>query len=190
MIASLMGTIAEIEAQAVVVDVGGVGYRVKVLGTVLRVAKLGGILTLRIHHHISDSSQDLYGFATQQDVVYFELLLKVPSVGPRTAMSILNDAPPQVLAQAVVTKDIKLLTKVSGVGRKTAERILIELAGKFADVPVSGMVADVSSETISALMHLGYTKAQALDVLQQLPEGITTVEEAVKAVLSKQNASL
>jgi len=141
---------------------------------------------VRIHHHMSDSSQDLYGFATAEDLQYFQMLLTVPSVGPRTALSILEAAPPKTLAQAVASKDVKVLTKVSGVGRKTAERILVELKEKFKDEPITGVIADVHTETLSVLVNMGYTKAQAREVLRELPDDVQTVEAAVKAVLQKQ----
>ncbi|MAF80395.1 Holliday junction branch migration protein RuvA [bacterium] len=187
MIASLTGTVNEIEDKSLVLGVSGVGYRVSVLGSMLAVAKVGQELVVRTYHHTNDSGQSLYGFATKEDVQVFELLLTVPSVGPRTAMNILDVAPPRTLAQAVASKDIKLLTKVSGVGRKTAERILVELKEKFKDTPITGVVADVGEEAISVLTNMGYTKSQAQEVLQKLPDNIDTVEEAVKAVLQNQN---
>ena len=187
MIATLSGTVQEIEEGSVILAVGGVGYRVLVLRSLLATVKSDQELTVRVYHHVSDSAETLYGFATKEDVQFFELLLTVPSVGPRTALNILDVAPPRTLAQAVAAKDVKLLTKVSGVGRKTAERILVELKEKFKDTPVSGVVADVSEEALSVLVNMGYTKAQAREVLQKLPEDVSSVEEAIKAVLQQQN---
>jgi len=187
MIASLTGIVSEIEEKNLIIVVSGVGYRVIALGALLAVAKVGEELTIRIYHHTNDSGQSLFGFSAKEDVQVFELLLTVPSVGPRTAMNILDVAPPATLAQAVAAKDVKLLTKVSGVGRKTAERILVELKEKFKDTPITGIVSDVGEEAISVLVNMGYTQSQARDVLQKLPDDIQTVEEAVKAVLQRQH---
>jgi len=187
MIAVLTGAVAELEDQSLIVNVSGVGYRVSVLRSFLATTSVGQEISMRIYHHITDGGQSLFGFATKEDVQYFELLLTVPSVGPRTALNILDMAPPRTLAQAVAAKDVKLLTKVSGVGRKTAERILVELKEKFKDTPITGVVSDVSEEALSALMNMGYTKAQAREVLQKVPDDVETVEDAVKAVLQQQS---
>src|SRR5690349_735318 len=121
MIAFISGQIAEVEPKALIINVGGVGYRVRVGGALLMSAKVGEEITLRTYHHMTDSEQILFGFADARDLTYFQLLLTVPSVGPKTAMAILDAAPPMVLTQAVLQKDITLLTKISGVGRRTAE---------------------------------------------------------------------
>lgn len=188
MIARLSGTVLEIEDKAFIVDVTGVGYRVTVLKSLVRKVHVGQDIVLRIFHHVSADNEGLFGFVSADDRRYFELLLSVPSVGPRTAMSILDVAPPKTLAKAVATEDVKLLTKVSGVGRKTAERILVELKGKFESESSAGLVGEMHEEVMSALLHLGYTKAQARTVVLRLPDSVNTVEEAVKMVLQSQGA--
>ncbi len=185
MIVRLTGQVIEREERALVLDVHGVGYRVAVLSTLHGKVKRGDSLTVRIYHHVADDNETLYGFATKEDLTFFELLLTVPSVGPRTAMNILQVAPPAVLTQAINEDDTTLLTKVSGVGRKTAERIILELKGKLAKLPVSGIVGTIQSEAIEALTSIGYTQNQARDLVQQLPKDITSVEEAVKAALKE-----
>ena len=186
MIASLRGKISEIEQKAIIIEAGGVGYRVAVLGSLLSQVKQGAEVTLQIHHHVTDSAEALYGFATKEDLKYFELLLTVPSVGARTALSILDAAPPKTLAQAVAEKDTKLLTKVSGVGKKTAERILVELQGKMKDVVVRGPSGDVQTEAVSSLVNLGFTKEQARSLIEKVPGKTKTVEDAVKQALQQQ----
>jgi len=188
MIARITGQIIDIEDHAVVVDTNGLGYRIAVLATILEKVHRGDKISLRIHHHMSSDNQTLYGFTDNQHLTYFQLLLTVPSVGPRTALNILDAAPPATLAQAVSAGDITLLTKVSGVGRKTAERILVELKEKISTGETSAATGNIQHETISALINLGFTAAQARDVVGQLPPTITTVEEAVRAALkAKQN---
>jgi Holliday junction DNA helicase RuvA len=188
MIARLTGTVLEREAKSVVVEAGGVGYQVAVLPRLAAKIKQGESVTLRTYHHVSAEAQELYGFADRDDLRYFELLLTVPSVGPRTAMGVLEIAPPRVLEAAVAGDDTALLTKVSGVGRKTAERILVELKGKIAAPLVPGTASDVQQEAVDALVSLGFTLRQARAAVQKLPPDIATVEEAVRTALQQQAA--
>jgi Holliday junction DNA helicase RuvA len=188
MIARLTGTVLEREAKSIVVEAGGVGYRVAVLPRLAAKITQGETVSLRTYHHVSAEAQQLYGFSEQEDLRYFELLLTVPSVGPRTAMGVLDVAPPRVLEQAVAEDDTGVLTKVSGVGRKTAERILVELKGKIAAPAAAGAAGGVQQETIDALLSLGFTARQARAAVQKLPGTVATVEEAVRSVLQQQAA--
>jgi holliday junction DNA helicase RuvA len=183
MIARLRGAVIDLEERGLIVDVAGLGYRVAVLGSLLATVKKDTKVILHIYHQVTDSLEALYGFATKEDLQYFKLLLTVPSVGARTAMRILDAAPPKTLAQAVAEKDVKILTKVSGVGKKTADRILVELQGKMKDVKITGPSGDVQTETVSALINLGFTKEQARQLIDKLPKKVSTVEEAVKHAL-------
>jgi holliday junction DNA helicase RuvA len=183
MIARIQGKIVEIEKKSLVVDVGGVGYRVAVSASLLAQIKMNEEMILRIHHHVSDDAETLYGFKEKEMLEYFEMLLTVPSVGPRTALNILDIAPPRTLEQAVANKDVKLLTKVSGVGKKTAERILIELEGKVGKVEPTGPVADMQEEVMAVLESMGYTKSQARMAVQKLAKNVETVEDAVRYIL-------
>lgn len=188
MIAKLKGTVIEREEGSIVLDVSGVGYRVAVLPSLQQKARDGAELSLQIYHQVSSEAQALFGFEKSEDLKCFKLLLTVPSVGPRTAMSILEAAPPRVLAQAVAEGDIILLTKVSGVGRKTAERILIELKEKIEVSLASGAVGGVQQETIEALVSIGFTIQQAREAVSKLPKSVSTTEEAVRHVLQRQKA--
>lgn len=183
MIAILRGKVVEREAKALIVDVQGVGYRVAALSSLVGAVQITEEVTLRIYHQVTDDAENLYGFDKPEDLKYFELLLMVPSVGPRTAMNILEIAPPKTLARAVVSQDVKLLTKVSGIGRKTAERIMVELKEKFKDVEAGEPVGEMQEEVISALTNMGFTKGQAREAVQKLPKEANSVEEAVRFVL-------
>lgn len=190
MIARISGTVVAIEARGVIVDVGGVGYRVTVGGAVLTRIEVGQELTLRTYHHIKEDGQELYGFEEEREERYFKLLLTVPSVGARTARNILDVTPPDTLEQAVASEDVAALTKVSGVGKRTAERILVELKDKL-DAPAAGMttgVVAVQQETVEALVSLGWSQAQARKIAAELPKEVETVEEAVKLALKAQGA--
>jgi Holliday junction DNA helicase RuvA len=188
MIARLIGKVIEKEERSIVLNVNGVGYRVAILPSLRQKARDGMELSLQIYHHISSETQTLFGFEGVSDLECFKLLLTVPSVGPRTAMSILEAAAPRVLAQAVAEGDVVLLTKVSGVGRKTAERILIELKGKIETGAVSGVVGGVQQEAVEALTSLGFTALQAREAVANLPKNIKTVEDAVRHILQRQKA--
>lgn len=186
MIARLVGSIIATEEKGLILDVNGVGYQVSVLGSLLAKVGVGQELTLSIYHQISDSAENLFGFENTRDLEFFNLLLTVPSVGPRTALSILDVAPPDTLVQAVVSKDVKLLNKVSGVGKKTAERILVELQEKIKEKPKqAGASGDLQDQTVSALVALGLNKTQAQSLLQKLPSDVKTVEDAVRHALSE-----
>jgi len=185
MIAYLTGKVLEKESTSVVLDVQGVGYRVSVLSSWLEKVVSGDTVTLKIHHHMSADTQALYGFATAKDRQFFKLLLTVPSVGPRTAISILEAAEPAVLEQAVAQDDSKILTQVSGVGGKTAQRILVELKGKLSVPEFVGVSGGVQQETVEALISIGFTQQQARQAVQKLPKSVETVEEAVREALQK-----
>ena len=186
MIARLSGIVVDREDKSLVVEAGGVGYRVAVLSNLQNKVAEGDEVSLRTYHHVTSDAQQLFGFLKQEDLRYFQLLLTVPSVGPRTAMNILDVAPPRTLAQAVSDRDITLLTKVSGVGRKTAERILIELEGKITlGEQGAGVSGGVQHEAITALVSIGFSSAQAREAVSKLPKQVTTVEEAIKYALKE-----
>lgn len=190
MIARISGTVVGIEGKALIIDVGGLGYRVVAGGAVLTQVQMGQEVTLRTYHHIREDGQELYGFEEEREERYFKLLLTVPSVGARTARNILDVAPPDTLEQAVAAEDVGVLTKVSGVGKRTAERILVELKEKL-DTPAAGGVASgaaVQQETVEALVSLGWSQAQARKLAAELPKEVSSVEEAVKLALKAQGA--
>lgn len=187
MIAYLTGTVLEHEPKALIIMVQGVGYRVAVVSKVREKYPVGSSLSLRIYHHVTDSEETLFGFDTKEYLDTFYLLLTVPSVGPKTAMNILEVAPPEVLAQAVATEDKALLTKVSGVGKKTVQRLLIELKEKMPKpTRIAGPSGAVQQETIEALISLGYTPSQARQAVAKVPKTVKRVEDAVRLVLQSQ----
>ena len=182
MIAYISGTVRTIEEKALVIETNGVGYRVRVAPAVLSTTAEGAAIELDIYHHMSDSNQELYGFADAKELEYFRLLLNVPSVGVRTARGILDAAPPAVLEGAITAGDAGALPKIPGVGKKTAERMVLELKGK---VTVTGehIAVPMWGEAIEALVSIGFSRTQAQGAIQNLPKEITTVEEAVKEAL-------
>lgn len=183
MIALLTGKVWEKEEKSLIVDINGIGYRVAALSIWREKTRTGQPITMHIYHQVGQDTEALYGFETKKDLRYFELLLTVPSVGPKTAMNILDIAPSDTLARAVASGDVKLLTKVSGIGKKTAERILVELKEKLDPAEGGEKMGNIQEETMSALINMGYTRAQARLAVQKLSRDTKTVEEAVKSVL-------
>ena len=191
MIARIQGRVIEREEKALIIDVHGVGYRVFVVSALREKTALGSEVTLVIYDHRTDSDQVLFGFESAVDREYFELLLRVPSIGPKTAMGVLDAAPIAVLSQAVVTGDMQLLTSLSGIGKRTAERIVVELKGKLSELPGTMVFTThrgVHQEVSDALIAIGFSVSQAKQAVSKLPEDIASVEEGVKAAL-KQSVS-
>ena len=191
MIAYIQGKVVEQEKMALVIDVHGVGYRLLVASSVRDSVQVGDEITLRVYHHISDNDQVLFGFAHKEDHEYFELLLTVPSVGPKTALGILDAAPFAVMSRAVAENDLALLTSISGIGKRTAERMLVELKGKMAYIAPIGESSSSPSlvhDTVEALTGLGYSANRARSAVSQLPAEIESVEDAVKFVLQRHRA--
>ncbi len=183
MIARLTGTVIDQEANALIIDVQGVGYRVIVGKKLFRQGKIGETMTFRIHYHITDDKRELYGFAEVLEQQYFELLLTVPSIGAKTARNILDVADTSVLEQAVAQEDITLLTKVSGVGKRTAERIIVELKEKIAAPSILKAGGSLQHDTIEALVSIGFTPNQARSAAGKLPSDVKTVADAIKLAL-------
>lgn len=179
MIGSLRGTVLErIVPSTVLVEVGGVGYLVVVTPRVFAELEPTTSCFLHVHHHIREDSQTLYGFTTRDDRQCFDILLGAHGIGPAMAMAILGTHSPRGLHNIVITSDVGALTMVPGVGKKTAERLLVELRGKFDvfDVaPAHGAIGALASGRSSvvadlreALLGLGYGNDEIRDVMSEL----------------------
>jgi Holliday junction DNA helicase RuvA len=170
-ISHLRGTLADKGIDHVVVDVGGVGLRVTVsLQTLGELPAVGGPVQLLTQMIVREDALTLYGFLTAEERSAFELCMTVQQVGPKLAMSILSTLNPQELAHAVATEDVARLQRIPGVGKKTAERLALELRDKF-DKPKSTVVsvkAPHSGPVLSALVNLGYKPAEAERAVDQV----------------------
>jgi Holliday junction DNA helicase RuvA len=167
-IAQLTGTLSEKRVQRLTVDVGGVGYDVHVpLSTYYAVGEPGARVQLRIHTHVREDSLQLFGFATTLELTLFEKLLGVNGVGPKVALGVLSGIEPQEFVRAIKGNDLGRLTSIPGVGKKTAERLVIELRDKMPtgvaepSTAATGPDADVRADVLSALGNLGYQRAAA-----------------------------
>ena len=162
MIGSLRGPVTHIGADYVVLELGGVGYRVMVAPKLLGQLRPEREAHFFVHHLVREDQQALFGFGSPEELAFFELLMTVSGVGPRLALAITSAYPVTKLQLAIVTDDLDLLTSVSGVGRKTAQRIGLELKEKIhaAGIAASGGPS-TDSDVVAALESLGYTSSEA-----------------------------
>ena len=190
MIASLDGVLVAQDDSTVVVGVGGVGLRVRVPTTVLdQAGSLGSRISLHTHLHVRENELALYGFTTEAELDLFEQLLNVKGVGPRMAIGILSRISPETLRSAIAAGQVDVLTQVPGVGRRTAQQMIVDLKGKLdlASVGVTGATAGfgfADAEVIEALTSLGYSVAEAQAAVRAMPAdaGLTTEERVFRAL--------
>ena len=192
MIASVEGRVGAIAGDALVIEVGGIGYRVFTAPAVLSIAPPGSTLKLHTYHLVREDQQALFGFRTPEELGFFNLLLTVTGVGPKVALAIVGSRPTADLQLAIMTGDMAVLVAIPGIGKKLAERIIFELKEKVtaAGVSVSGSTVAGSAasegEVVAALQALGYSLGEAREAsraaLSDLAVG-STLEDRVKAAL-------
>ena len=193
MIGRISGTLLEKNPPQVLVDVQGVGYELDVpMSTFYNLPNLGGKVTLFTHLVVREDAHLLFGFATDAERKVFRQLLKVSGIGARTALSVLSGMSVGDLAQAVTMQDVGRLTKVPGIGKKTAERLLLELKGKLGVELATNIdvhrLPSAGSDVLNALLALGYNEKEALAATRQLPADSSVADGIRHAlrVLSKQ----
>jgi Holliday junction DNA helicase RuvA len=187
MIATLSGEIAMIEENAVVVEVGGIGLRVFVPRPFRERLKVGEAAMLYTHLIVRETELSLYGFESKSERDLFNLLLGVDGVGPRVALSVLSSTTMDAVQRAVFHEDPDLLGRIPGVGKKTAQKIILSLHDKLKPVDMLEKVAamsDVDSEVLAALTALGYSVVEAQSAIQSLPKDAPEeVEERLRMAL-------
>ena len=186
MIGRLVGTLAAKSPPQILLDVHGVGYEVDVpMSTFYQLPALGAPLTLLTHFVVREDAQLLFGFLTEAERGTFRELVKISGVGARTALSILSGLSTAELAQAVTAQDAGRLVKVPGIGKKTAERLLLELKGKLGPdlgLPAGSALNDAQGDIVQALLALGYNERDAKAALKALPPDIG-VSDGIKLAL-------
>ena len=181
MIASVRGTVIARASDHVVVEVRGVGYKVFVPRH-----PTGDEVLLHTHQVVREDGQFLYGFESREELALFEMLIGVSGVGPKAAMAILSVARPAEVAAAIAASDAAALARAPGVGKKTAERLIVDLRSKIGRVaaPADGMPLPSDDDAHAALVALGYTAAEATMALREAPpKGRASTEERVAAAL-------
>jgi Holliday junction DNA helicase RuvA len=166
----------------VLLEAAGVGYEIDVpMSTFFNLPATGDAVTLHTHLVVREDAHVLYGFATLEERAAFRKLIRISGVGARTALAVLSGLSVADLAQAVTLQDSARLTKVPGIGKKTAERLLLELKGKISEVETKS-VSGSSSDVLNALVGLGYSEKEALAAVKGLPAGLA-VTDGIRAAL-------
>ncbi len=196
----LNGTVAHVAPYLAVIDCGGVGYACKTTNYTLSTIKKGEKAKLYTYFSVRQDGIDLFGFSTQEELNLFQLLTSVSGVGPKAALSILSTSPPSNLALSIITGDVKALTAAQGVGKKIAQRIVLELkdklakeqsermeSGGFPSAPagVTPIPEDKLSEASAALAVLGYSQGEINTALRGLDMASLSVEEVIKQALRR-----
>jgi Holliday junction DNA helicase RuvA len=185
MIGRLSGVLLEKNPPQLLVDCNGVGYEVNVpMSTFYNLPGLGEKVVLLTHLTVREDAHILFGFGSNEERNVFKQLVKITGIGARTALSILSGMSVADLAQSITLQEAGRLTKIPGIGKKTAERLLLELKGKLgADLGAAGAVAtDATSDILNALLALGYSDKEAMLALKQVPAG-TGVSDGIKLAL-------
>ena len=190
------GTVTELEPNLVVLDCSGVGYALNATMNTVSYIHMGDKVKLYVAEAIGENNFDLYGFYTKGEKRCFELLVSVSGIGPKAALSILSYSTPETLALAIMNDDVKALTVAPGVGKKIAQRVILELKDKMsketagqeirlpAAVPVTGQ-SDTMGDAMAALAVLGYSSAEIAPALKKINVTGMSAEEIIKAVLKQ-----
>jgi Holliday junction DNA helicase RuvA len=195
----LTGKIAGKTPTSVILDVNGIGYEVRVsLSTFSNLPNLGETVKLFTHFVVREDAQLLYGFATEEERETFKLLISISGIGPKLAITLLSGVTLQELKRAIQEKNVPVLTAISGIGQKTAERVIIELKDKIgrSEVPAgkelihdAGISDQMVEDSVSALVSLGYTKQKAKEAIQKTLKAMLgkkpSVEEIIRAALKR-----
>jgi Holliday junction DNA helicase RuvA len=185
MIGRLSGLLLDKNPAQLIVDCNGVGYEVSVpMSTFYHLPSTGERVTLLTHMVVREDAQLLYGFGTTQERELFRELIKISGIGARTALAILSGMSVNDLAQAVTMQEVSRLTRIPGIGKKTAERLLLELKGKLgAELGTApGTDSESGNDILSALLALGYSEKEALLAIKQVPAG-SSVSDGIRLAL-------
>lgn len=191
MIGYVRGAVSHLVADHCFIDVQGVGYRVYIAGTTRQKLVVGKVATLFTHMHVREDAMVLYGFYAQDEYDLFLTLVSVNGIGPKVAMGILSAIDPNQFRIAISTKNMAILTKLPGIGKKTAERIILELKDKIGDITeeevaeanVQVAAGDMIEEAILALVSLGYNQNEIIPVVKKIGKKAQSVEGLIKLAL-------
>lgn len=188
MIGYLSGTVKAVRKNYIILATDYVGYKVFVIPQISLAMEIGKKLSLYTYTHVREDQLALYGFSTLAELEFYEMLLSVSGIGPKVALSIMSIADLAVIKSGIVSQDAAVFTQVSGVGRKTAQRLIMELKEKILPETVEvgaepGGEAKAHSDIMDVLEALGYSKAEARAAMQQVPASITDSQERIREAL-------
>ncbi|HEY4526940.1 MAG TPA: Holliday junction branch migration protein RuvA [Candidatus Paceibacterota bacterium] len=182
MIGYLEGMVKAVRGAYCIVSAGGVGYKVAATKDALRELREGETASLWIHTAVREDALDLFGFIEEKDLEFFEILLTVSGIGPKSALGILNVAPADTLRSAIAAGNDSYLTNVSGIGKKTAQKILFELKDKVAKTAIDPSMRS-DEDAVEAMKALGYSLQEARDALKHVPSTITGSQARLREAL-------
>ncbi|MFA6511715.1 MAG: Holliday junction branch migration protein RuvA [Patescibacteria group bacterium] len=183
MIGYLEGTLQEVTERTLILNVQGVGYELAVSARVKQGKRKGAAIALFVHTHLRENAMELYGFASLFEREIFLALITVSGVGPKTALGILSLASAQDIQKSVRSADTGMLTKVSGIGKKTAERIIVELKEKFGGKELAQSLTPERTDAFEALIGLGYRAQEAREALAKVPDEVADTTEQIREAL-------
>ena len=185
MIGHLEGKVLFKGERHVVLDVGGVGYKIFVAASSYRNLSMGENAALWTHLHVKEDALELYGFSHQAELEFFEMLISISGIGPKSALGVLALAQLDTIKRAIASGDTSYLTKISGIGRKTAEKIVLELKDKmgFGKVSFGGEEFKEDTDILDALEALGYSQREAREMIRKIPSNIRGRENRLKEAL-------
>ncbi len=185
MISSITGKLVEKNPPQVVIDCGGIGYEVDVpMSSFYNLPEVNSVVKLETVFIVREDAQLLYGFLTKAEKQLFKQLLSVNGVGPRTALAILSAMPIDELVNAIATADSSRLVKVPGIGKKTAQRLVLELKDKVAAIGEISTMNSAQADIVAALVSLGFSERDARSVLKDLPAGVDAAD-GIRLALTK-----
>lgn len=182
MIRYIRGAVLDIQLGSILIDVGGIGYEVRLALTASVTAKIGDEVALHTYFVVRETSQELYGFPTLPEREMFELLIDLPGIGPKSALHIMSQADVRLLSEAAERNDAAYLSKLSGIGKKSAEKIVMGLKDKIAPNGSETVHTD-DNDVIDALIALGYSSDEARRGLRDLPATATNTKERLMEAL-------
>lgn len=183
MIGSLKGVVRGVVRDSIILEVNGVGYRVAVLIPTLTSVREDAPLFLWTHLAVRETAQDLYGFETQDELSWFELLLSVSGIGPKSALGIMNAVDTKSLEQAIGRNDAGMLSKSFGIGKKTAEKIVLELREKVGAFEDKARESGSDGDVVDALVGLGYSLREARDAVHAVSKDLVTPESRIREAI-------
>jgi len=180
MIASLRGNVIEKSALWLLLEVGGIGYRIKASPAVLTAIRGDEEVFIYTYHHIREDAEELFGFLSLHDLELFEQLLAISGIGPKVALTILSIGSADTIKKAIMSGNLSTLTSVPGVGKKMAQKIILELKGQIVE---EEQAAPGDTDLFDALMGLGYSANQARDVMKYIPQEMADPSERIREAL-------
>ena len=183
MIGSISGKISNISLSRALVEVGGVGFIVNSTTSYLERLKMGGEARFWTHTAVRETDISLYGFETEEELTMFEKLLGVSGIGPKSALAILSVAGIKSLENAVISSNTSILTNIAGIGKKTADKIVLELSGKIVSSGTMSEAMKDDLDVFEALKALGYREHQIQDALKEMPKSVEGANDKIKHAL-------